>query len=202
MATNKIVFKIQEEASHELAALLAVAKSKAEASAKKITNAARLKVGEIQAQAELDANESARRQVLIAELEARKNTLESKRKVIEEAFILAEKELAQLTDDKWKKLITGIVLKASETGTEKLCVPAADMEKYTGGLLAEINAVLVQAGKKGELTMADKPAKFEGGVLLIGKNSDVDCSFKTILREVRKKSEREVAAILFGSEVK
>ena len=202
MATNKIIFKIQEDASHELAALLAVAKSKAEASAKKITNAARLKVGEIQAQAELDANESARRQVLIAELEARKNTLESKRKVIEEAFILAEKELAQLTDDKWKKLITGIVLKASETGTEKLCVPAADMEKYTGGLLAEINAVLAQAGKKGELTMADKPAKFEGGVLLIGKNSDVDCSFKTILREVRKKSEREVAAILFGSEVK
>lgn len=202
MVTNKIVFKIQEEASHELAALLTAAKSKADASAKKITNAARLKVEEIQAQAELDANEAARRQVLIAELEARKNTLESKRKVIEEAFILAEKELAQLTDDKWKKLITGIVLKASETGTEKLCVPAVDMEKYTGGLLAEINAALAQAGKKGELTMADKPAKFEGGVLLIGKNSDVDCSFKTILREVRKKSEREVAAILFGSEVK
>lgn len=202
MATNKIIFKIQEEASHELAALLAVAKSKADASAKKITNAARLKVGEIQAQAELDANEAARRQVLIAELEARKNTLESKRKVIEEAFMLAEKELAQLTDDKWGKLITGIVLKASETGTEKLCVPATDMKKYSGGLLAEINAALVQVGKKGELTMADEPAKFEGGVLLIGKNSDVDCSFKTILREVRKKSEREVAAILFGSEVK
>ena len=201
MAINKIILKIQEEASQEVAALLATERKKAVASANKITNAAIEKVEEIKNQSEIDAAEAARRQVLIAELEARKNTLDSKRKVIEEAFILAEKELANLTDDKWKKLITRIVLKASETGTEKLCVPAEDMEKYKGGLLAEINAALVQAGKKGELTLADEPAKFAGGVLLIGKNSDFDGSFGTILREVRNTSEREVAALLFAAEV-
>ena len=157
---------------------------------------------EINTQAAADADEAARRQVLIAELEARKNSLDSKRKVIEEAFSEAEKELAKLPLDKWEKLIITTVLAASESGNEKLCVPAADVEKYNGGMLAKLNAALLEAGKKGELTLASEPAKFTGGVMLIGKHSDFDGSFATILRDVRMKSEREVATMLFGTEVK
>ncbi|MPM90942.1 V-type proton ATPase subunit E [bioreactor metagenome] len=201
MAINKIILKIQEEASQEVAELLAAAKNKAAASSNKINDAAMAKVEEIKELSEVDAVEVARRQLLIAELEARKNTLDRKRKVIEEVFTQAENELANLPQDKWEKLIISTVLNASETGTEKLCVPLADIEKYKSGLLAKINAALVKAGKKGELTLAEETAKFAGGVLLIGQNSDFDGSFETILREVRRKSEREVASLLFGAEV-
>ena len=201
MAINKIILKIQEEASQEVADLLAAAKNKAAVSVDKINKAAMTKVEEIKAQSEMDAAEAVRRQLLIAELEARKNTLDRKRKVIEEVFAHAEKELARLPQDRWEKLIIKTVLQASEKGTEKLCVPLADVEKYNGGLLAKINAALVASGKKGELTLTEEAAKFAGGVLIIGENSDFDGSFKTILHEVRRKSEREVAALLFGSEV-
>lgn len=201
MAINKIILKIQEEAAQEASELIAAAKNKAAVSANKINDAAITKVEEIKAQSEADAAEAARRQLLIAELEARKNTLDRKRKVIEEVFAQAEKELANLPQDKWEKLISDTVLNASETGTEKLCVPAADVEKYKGGLLDKLNTALVKAGKKGELTLAEETAKFNGGVLLIGQNSDFDGSFETILREVRRKSEREVASLLFGAEV-
>lgn len=201
MAANKIILKIREEASQEVAVMLAAAKKKAIISDAKIKNAAEAKVEEINAQAMADADEAARRQVLIAELEARKNSLDSKRKVIEEAFLEAEKELAKLPLDKWEKLIITTVLAASESGNEKLCVPAADVEKYSGGMLAKLNAALIAAGKKGELTLASEPAKFTGGVMLIGKHSDFDGSFATILRDVRMKSEREVATMLFGTEV-
>ena len=51
------------------------------------------------------------------------------------------------------------------------------------------------------MTLAEERAPFTDGILLIGKNSDVDCSFATILQEMRRKTEREVAAILFGVEV-
>ena len=201
MATNKIVFKIQEEAAAEVAAILAAAKTKADASAEKIIEEAQIKAGAIREESLLAAKEAAHRQELIAELEARKNSLESKRQILEEAYNLAAKELAQLTDEKWKKLIVAIVNNASVTGQEQLCVPAKDLDKYKNGLLLEINAALAAKGKKGELTLAEERAPFTDGILLIGKNSDVDCSFATILQEMRRKTEREVAAILFGVEV-
>ena len=201
MATNKIVFKIQEEAAAEVAAILAEAKNKADASTKKIIDEAHAKAQEIQQESLLDAKEAAHRQELIAELEARKNSLDSKRQILEEAYNLAAKELAQLTDEKWKKLIIAIINNASVTGQEKLCVPAKDLPKYKNGFLLEINADLTAKGKKGELVLAEEAAPFADGVLLIGKNSDVDCSFGTILQEMRRKTEREVAAILFGMEV-
>ena len=201
MATNKIVFKIEEEAAAEVAAILAAAKTKADASAEKIIEEAHIKDQEIREESLLAAKEAAHRQELIAELEARKNSLDSKRQILEEAYLLAAKELAQLEEEKWKKLIIAIVRNASVTGQEKLCVPAKDLAKYQNGFLLEINAALAAKGKRGELSLAEEAAPFADGVLLIGKNSDVDCSFATILQEMRRKTEREVAAILFGVEV-
>ncbi|MGL5206284.1 MAG: V-type ATP synthase subunit E family protein [Acidaminococcaceae bacterium] len=201
MATNKIVFKIQEEAAAEAAAILAAAKTKADASAAKIIEEAHIKAEEIREESLLAAKEAAHRQELIAELEARKDSLDSKRQLLDEAYLLAAKELAQLTDEKWKKLIIAIVNNASVTGTEKLCVPAKDFAKYKNGFLLEINADLTANGKKGQLSLAEETAPFADGILLIGKNSDVDCSFATILQEMRRKTEREVATILFGVEV-
>ncbi len=201
MATNKIVFKIEEEAAAEVAAILAAAKTKADASAEKIIEEAHIKAQEIREESLLAAKEAAHRQELIAELEARKNSLDSKRQILEEAYLLAAKELAQLEEEKWKKLIIAIVRNASVTGQEKLCVPAKDLAKYQNGFLLEINAALAAKGKRGELSLAEEAASFADGVLLIGKNSDVDCSFATILQEMRRKTEREVAAILFGVEV-
>ena len=201
MATNKIVFKIEEEAAAEVAAILAAAKTKADASAEKIIEEAHIKAQEIREESLLAAKEAAHRQELIAELEARKNSLDSKRQILEEAYLLAAKELAQLEEEKWKKLIIAIVRNASVTGQEKLCVPAKDLAKYQNGFLLEINAALAAKGKRGELSLAEEAAPFADGVLLIGKNSDVDCSFSTILQEMRRRTEREVAAILFGTEV-
>ena len=201
MATNKIVFKIEEEAAAEVAAILAAAKTKADASAEKIIEEAHIKAQEIREESLLAAKEAAHRQELIAELEARKNSLDSKRQILEEAYLLAAKELAQLEEEKWKKLIIAIVRNASVTGQEKLCVPAKDLAKYQNGFLLEINAALAAKGKRGELSLAEEAAPFADGVLLIGKNSDVDCSFATILQEMRRRTEREVAAILFGTKV-
>ena len=93
-------------------------------------------------------------------------------------------------------------MKSAETGTEKICVPAADRAKYEGGFLARLNDALVKAGKQGKLTLSDEAAKFSGGILLQGKTSDFDGSFATIMRDVRTRIEKEVADMLFAAEVK
>lgn len=202
MGVNKIILKIREEASLERADIIANAKQKAEASTNKIMDDARKNVAAIEKQAKADAEEAVRRQTLIAELESRRKALDSKRAVIAKAFKSAEHELANLPQEKWEKLISNIVLTYSETGEEELCVPAKDIEKYKNGMLEKLNKALVEQGKKGALTLSKEPAKFNGGVLLIGKKSDFDGSFEMILREIKTKSERDVAEILFGSEVK
>lgn len=202
MAANKIIEKIQEDAHFETAAILAAAQKKSEELTAKVLTATQSQVEGITKQAKADGEEATRRQVLIAELESRKRALSSKRAIIEEVFARAEAQLARLPQDQWEKLITRTVLAASETGTEKLCVPAADRSKYEQGFLTKLNAALTAQGKKGELTLSDKPAAFQGGVLLLGKNSDFDGSFGTLLQEVRTQEERQVANLLFGTEVK
>jgi V/A-type H+-transporting ATPase subunit E len=202
MAANKIILKIEEDGAREAAEIVDAAKKKAAASTEKIKAAAKVKIDEINAQAAADADEAARRQTLIAELEARKNALDSKRQVLEEAFAKAEETINAMPDYKWEQFITSIVVKSAETGTEKICVPAADRAKYEGGFLALLNDALVKAGKQGKLTLSDEAAKFSGGILLQGKTSDFDGSFATIMRDVRTRIEKEVADMLFAAEVK
>ena len=202
MAANKIILKIEEDGAREAAEIVDAAKKKAAASTEKIKAAAKVKIDEINAQAAADADEAARRQTLIAELEARKNALDSKRKVLEEAFAKAEETINAMPDYKWEQFITSIVVKSAETGTEKICVPAADRAKYEGGFLARLNDALVKAGKQGKLTLSDEAAKFSGGILLQGKTSDFDGSFATTMRDVRTRIEKEVADMLFAAEVK
>lgn len=202
MAANKIISKIEEEASQDKAKILADAQVKAAAVREKTLALAQTSVEGIKAQAGINAEEAGRRQVLIAELESRKKTLSSQRQILEDVFAKVEDGLNKLPQDKWEKLITSIVLSASETGEEKLHVPAEDVAKYNNGFLAKLNAALTASGKKGSLTLSDKPAKFKGGVELEGVTTDYDGSFASLLRDVRQKEERQVAAMLFGTEVK
>lgn len=201
MAANKILEKIQQDAAAEASIILEEAKKKATANADKIISAAKVKVEEIRAQAKADAEEAARRQVLIAELLSRKNSLNSQREVIEDAFRQAAAELNNLPQAKWEALISDIVLKAAESGSEELVVPKADVEKYRNGFLDKLNSALAANGKSGNLTLAEEAGNFEGGLILKGKNSDYDGSFSTLLGQVRTNVEKEVAAMLF-TEVK
>lgn len=201
MAANKILEKIQQDAAAEAAVIIDEAKKKAQANADKIISAAKVKVEEIRAQAKADAEEAARRQVLIAELLSRKNSLNSQRAVIEDAFKQAADELNNLPEAKWEALITDIVMRAAESGSEELVVPEADAKKYTNGFLDKLNKALKGAGKAGNLTLAKEAGAFDGGLLLKGKNSDYDGSFPTLLSQVRTGVEKEVAAMLF-TEVK
>ncbi len=202
MAGNKIIAKIEEEAAKQNAIILQGAREKAQAVETKLLAAAQEEITSLQLQAKSEAEEVGRRQVLIAELECRKRNLSSKRAVMEKVFAQVEEALAKLPTDKWEALITSIVVAGSETGQEVLHAPAQDLPKYKNGFLAKLNAALVAKGKIGKLTLSDIPAKFTGGVELEGTTTDYDGSFASILRDVRQKQEREVAAILFGTEVK
>lgn len=215
MSADRILQKIRQDAEAEAAAIRSAAQEKAEALTASILSEAQKKADAIAAKAAAEAEEIERRRLLIAGLEARKNKLSSKRAVLDQAYDLAYQELCGLSGERWARLITACVLSSCETGREVLRVPAGDISKYRsdfltrlgeatghgGSMLDHLNSELRKAGKEGALTLDETPAPFEGGVLIVGEKSDVNCSFEALLRAQREENEREIAALLFGVEV-
>lgn len=216
MSSNKIIEKIRQDAETQAAATLAQAREKADASRDLIRQDAEKTVAAIEEKAKADVEEIHRRRQLVTGLEGRKNTLAARRRVLDEAFSRALDELCALPEERWAALIERLAVEAAATGTETICVPEADLEKYRsdffsklqaamgrkGSMLDAVNAALVRAGKQGALKLSEKPAGIRGGFLLVGEKADVNCSFEALVRQERELCEREAAALLFGPEVK
>ena len=209
MGAEAILDKIRNNAEEEASALRKQGEERAKAAAAKITADAEAEAEFLLQSAMKTIEEMERREMLMAGLETRKNTLASRRGVIDEAFAAAEEQLAALPEDRWEALITKLVLEAAETGEEVLEVPAADREKYEAApegslpligeksLLKRLNAALKEAGKEGKLTLADAPVDMKGGFKLCGPAYDVNASFEMLLSLVREESEQEIYRILY-----
>ena len=201
MASEKIIDKILQNAEEEKKKIIADGQEKALAISQKIQEETDLKVSEITKKNKADIEAIKNRTALMTRLEIRKNTLAVKHSLIDEAFKQAAEALKNYSDIQKKALITKIVLSAVETGEEKLQVPKDDREMYETGFLDTLNNTLKQQGKKGELSLDDTDGNFEVGLKLVGEKADINGNFDILLEAVRDQYEREVAEIIYQSEV-
>lgn len=205
MAETKIIDAIIGDAKSEAEGILESANEEAKKAVDAAKDAAQRRASQIDAAAKAEGEELARRAMLGASLEARKNSLASRRELLEKAFENAFSELGSLEGQRYAELIARLVVDAAETGTETVVTPEDTYERYTkpyiGGktMLEYLNAALEKAGKKGALKLG-KPAKIAGGVKLVGEKADIDCSFGAIIASFRDERETEVSKLLFGTE--
>ena len=203
MGAEAIIEKIRKNAAEEAASLRKQGEERAAAAEKQIIDAASAEAEEILRNAKAAAADLERREQLMTGLETRKNTLASRREVIDEAFQKALSDLCALPEERWAALIRRIVLESAETGRETLLVPEADLSRYRKpfagdvSMLEQLNAALKEQGLAGELTLSETPAKIRGGVLLSGEKYDVNVSFEMLLSLVREDCEREIYHILY-----
>lgn len=203
MGAEAIIEKIRKNAAEEAASLRKQGEERAAAAEKQIIDAASAEAEEILRNAKAAAADLERREQLMTGLETRKNTLASRREVIDEAFQKALSDLCALPEERWAALIRRIVLESAETGRETLLVPEADLSRYRKpfagdtSMLEQLNAALKEKGLTGELTLSETPAKIRGGVLLSGEKYDVNGSFEMLLSLVREDCEREIYHILY-----
>jgi len=212
MSADRIVNKILDDAKAAAAAAIAEAEAAAAERGERAKADAAARAAEILSGAEAEAAEYERRKMLNASLESRKNSLASRRKLLDEAFSLALRKLEELDDEEYAELVEKLVVDASQTGRELLVVPQAHLPRYQKPYLAAkgllkrsmlgiLNDALKQSGKEGGLTLGEGSAAFSLGVILKGENVDLDCSFESLVAAFREEREAEVAALLFGSEV-
>jgi V/A-type H+-transporting ATPase subunit E len=198
MSVDKIIDKILADARSDAQDALAQAQQRAAELAAELEKETDVRVERILAQAQSDAAEAHRSQRLVAELERRKRALALRREVLDEAFSQALMQLNTRSGQAWEDMITATVLRAAQTGEERLLAPAADRPAYEAGLLQRLNQALAAAGKPGALTLDQQNAHFAHGVALIGNTCDVDGSTEALLHEARARCEGRVAELLFG----
>ncbi len=205
MAETKIIDAILGDAKAEAEQIKASANDEAKMTVASAKDAAQRRASKIADAANAEGEEIVRRALLVAKLEARKNSLASRRELLEKAFEDAFSELSRLEGRQYAELIAKLVVGAAESGTETVVTPEDTYERYTKPyidgktMLEYLNAALEKAGKKGALKLG-KPAKIAGGVTLVGEKADIGCSFGSLIAAFREEHETEVSRLLFGSE--
>lgn len=201
MGAEAIIEKIRENAEREADELRKQGEERAAAAAQAILSQARQEAEAVLKAASDSAAELSKREKLMTVLESRKNTLKSRRTLIDEAFELSYRMLCELPDERKKALLSRLIVEAVDTGDERLEVPVTERPIYeTGGFLEDINKTLRSRGKKGALELSDAPSALESGFRLCGEKYDVDASFRTLLRLERDKCEHEIYRMLFPEE--
>lgn len=204
MGSAQILDAILNEARRDAEAIIADAKSTAQDTLRAAKADAQAHADLLLDDTEKAAVITAERDMLAAELEARKASLQSRRAILDSVFDEAVDRLCALGKKDYIALVTRLVVQSAESGAEQLQVPKTEADRYIkpydGGktMLQLLNEKLTAAGKNGALSLYAEPGDFKGGVKLIGKQADIDCSFESLVRAYRDAHEGDVSRLLFG----
>ena len=121
-----------------------------------------------------------------AELDGRKETLGVRRRILDEAFAAATRELNALTGPRREAILLSLLTKEAAAGD--VVHPAKQDRALIARLLAQVPVAL---------TLSEEDAPFEGGFLLMGPSYEKDCSLDAFMAELRLREETNVARILF-----
>ena len=199
MSADKLTARIIEDARAEAERIIASAKKEAARLAVDTAEKAEANAAELLEKARVNAAETVRRRMLTASLDARKNSLASRRRVLDSAFEGAAKRIAELSDADAGKLVVSAVLASDASGDEKVCFSKSDEKRFADiKLVDSLNAALKKAGRRGELSFGGASDRIASGALLVGEITDIDCSFESLLASFREEREQDVARELFG----
>lgn len=143
-------------------------------------------------QADAESQALSDRMRRMADLDTRKQLLEKKRQVMDEAFELARKELCGQPAPKTRAFMMECLLGAAQ-GDESLLVGGENDGWFDSGFLTELN----QKGKS-KLTLAEGRAPGVTGAVLIRGGTEVYVTYESLLESARIRLETEIAQILFN----
>ncbi|MEG0996426.1 MAG: hypothetical protein RSB91_07115 [Clostridia bacterium] len=197
MNAQAILQKIEDDAR----ASAMQAKADAEKKAEELTAASRAKVESMRAETVRQANAEsvalAERMGRMAELDLRKQLLQKKRDVMNEAFAQAKAELCATAAKEARAFLLRQAVSAAR-GCETLIIGALNAAWFDDSFVTELNAALVAAGKPGKITLDGARREGVTGAILGLGGTEVYMTFESLLDNVRGDMETEIAQILFN----
>jgi V/A-type H+-transporting ATPase subunit E len=130
-----------------------------------------------------------------ARMDMAKELLAEKRRILDEVFAQARKQLLNLPDDHYRKLVINLMLKAVETGDEEVIVDKNE-KRIDQQLINQVNQRLGSDSKR-NVRLSDERQEFGGGFILKRGKVKNNVSFDVLLAQARRDLEIELAKELF-----
>ena len=194
---EKITTRISEDIEQQINAINEEAQQKASEITARYNTLARQAQTDILSRGKSAAEERKERLSGVAHLEVNKRILAEKQALLDEAFQSAMTELTSLPEEQYVALLTNLAVKGVRKGTEQLIFSQADRTRYGKKVVSSANEHLNKAGKKAALTLSESVRPMKGGLVLSDGDIEVNCTFETILRLLRREIAGQVANALF-----
>ncbi|MEL7609342.1 MAG: V-type ATP synthase subunit E family protein [Bacillota bacterium] len=193
---EKLIESILDEAEKEALEISSQAQQKKEHSRQKLLAALEHRTSDILDQAHKDGRELKKRMLAVYGLELRKGLLREKRMLLDKAYEKALQRMSALPKEEYLSLVSKLLLDIVSTGREEIVI--GENEKYIDAdFVKGINSMLREKGKEGALSISGEKAAIQGGFILQEGGFVMNCSFETLIKELREKTETQAAQILF-----
>ncbi|NIA17427.1 MAG: hypothetical protein GWO86_03665 [Planctomycetes bacterium] len=194
MSAEKVVEKILADAKTQAEKIKAEAEGKVKQAAEK-TAAQLADFDKETAELEKKAFEEAKSRVLAtARMDIAKQSLRTRKGLIDEVFVRASDEIKNMNDADYVQLMKKLLLACVETGDEEI-VTGKKETRLGADFLSDVNS---QLGDKGNLTLARDKADIEAGFILSRGKVRMNVSLEVLLGQIREELETEIAKELFS----
>ncbi len=193
MAVEDILKKIEADAEDEARGILERARSEADA----ITAEARERVGaqrkKLEAASRQRADEERNRVITLARLEARREVLAEKQRLIDRVFERTRERILEMGRDDYQRLMETFFSRVAEPGRCEVIVDP-DETRMDQAFLDRVSKSVEGCA----LTLSEERRPMGGGFVLRSGRVETNCTLDTILRDARERLETDVAETLFG----
>jgi V/A-type H+-transporting ATPase subunit E len=129
-----------------------------------------------------------------ARMEIAKEFLAEKRKLLDDVFEKAQKQIETMPDNEYRQIMGKLMASAVETGDEEVAVDNNE-KRINEEFIGEVNR---QLGGKGHLKLSGRRETIGGGFILARGKIKTNASIPVLLEEARKELETELAKELFS----
>ncbi|MDI6451772.1 V-type ATP synthase subunit E [Anaerobaca lacustris] len=137
----------------------------------------------------------------LARMEAMKDYLGEKARILDEVFARSRQRIGQLPDEEYRRLMARLLLDAVETGDEQV-VAGQDDPRIDQALVDEVNSQLKAQGKAG-LTLSQEKHPLGAGFLLKRGKIQTNVTTDVLVSQARNDLEIELSGALFqGSDAR
>jgi V/A-type H+-transporting ATPase subunit E len=132
-----------------------------------------------------------------ARMNIAKQLLAEKRKILDEVFEQARRQLQNLPENEYRSLCTRLMLEAVETGDEEVVIDKNE-QRINQNLIYQVNQQLSSKGKgKSELKLSDQKQDIGAGFILKRGQIKTNVSLDVLLEQARKELEIDLVKELF-----
>lgn len=134
----------------------------------------------------------------MAEMEARKSTLQLKQTMVSEAFDRAVEKICTLPQDEYVSVMAGLAARASVSGTEEILFSADDRGRCGSAVAEAANKILAGSGRPAKLTLGQETRDIRAGFVLKEGDVEINCAVEILAQLCRNELAAQVAEVLFS----